>query len=429
MSTFHSFARYGSSDAAKTLLQTVNNVYDCNLNDLLQQKDNNGNNVFHFAAENDSAEVMPTILNAVDDERAQFDFLKVTNSEGLTPILSAECADVTNAMLRVVSESAQLNIVASSPHLDEISDDVRSKIYSRYGEEEQEALVSRSPRNPRLTQLMKWAESQPGYYYLTVPPQVLIFFTEVDREIGANEESAAFQKAFDNLGCNVTVKKDFTECDMTVEIRKAQNSKPLSSLIVGVFTHGHRGVVYDKDNRRIEINDLILTMAPEKLEGIPKVLIIQSCQGFPEGVSAMSTVSGREDAFPKSSSRSSQAEATSQHPSASTSKGISSTCGTVASTSTHRQHQTLTDEDFPPVELRVRDFTLIMSTVSRVTCHRNAFIPRLAKHLLQSSVDDDISAAYEKAHAGVRKRFPDQIPIIIRTTRRKLNVQRYFRYV
>jgi len=220
-----------------------------------------------------------------------------------------------------------------------------------------------------------------------VPPQVRIFYNIKDREIGAQEESAAFRSLFDELGYPVEVFPDFTTEQVFNEIRQAQAIKPLSCLIIGMMGHGQQGLILDTDEKPIEITELITHISSGDLDGIPKILIMQCCQGFPEGNTA--SVPCRD--FPSLSDPARPVRPT-EHP--------------------------------PPIVVRPPDFTLIMATVSGETVERNKFIPLLANYLGQSSADEDIHASFLDASYGLGS---SQTPHYQTTNRKRLNPKRTYR--
>ena len=73
-------------------------------------------------------------------------------------------------------------------------------------------------------------------------PFVLILY-EMKREEGARVDYATFHKSFSHLEFPVTTIKDFTEWTQFSEIRKIQDKRALSCLIVGIMSHGFRGVI------------------------------------------------------------------------------------------------------------------------------------------------------------------------------------------
>ena len=209
------------------------------------------------------------------------------------------------------------------------------------------------------------------------------------------------------LGLPVEVVKNFSRDDVlgiSSKIKQAQR-RTCSGLVVGIMAHGLRGCIQDKNKKLISINEIIIDMDTPEMKGKPKVLIIQSCQGFPEP----------EDPNPEPSCDSIAAPTLDPaRPS-----GASSTGNNPPPRPPPPTHQEFEMEG-QPIELRQKDFSLIVSSVSGEKSVRNAFIPILSKYISESKPDEDIDSCFRKANCELQELYPEQTAKHDNTLRKKV---------
>ena len=146
-------------------------------------------------------------------------------------------------------------------------------------------------------------------------------------------------------------------------------------------------------------------MDTPEMKGKPKVLLIQCCQGFPEP----------EDPNPEPSCDSIAAPTLDPaRPS-----GASSTGNNPPPRPPPPTHQDFEMEG-KPIELRQKDFSLIVSSVSGEKSVRNAFIPILSKYISESKPDEPIDSCFLKANCELQELYPEQTAKHDHTLRKKV---------
>jgi hypothetical protein len=79
-----------------------------------------------------------------------------------------------------------------------------------------------------------------------------------------------------------TTKDNLKDTEMLQEISKAvdrTSREKMNGLIVCLLSHGEQGIVYGSNSIPVTVATLKSKMASRDLLGIPKILIIQACQG------------------------------------------------------------------------------------------------------------------------------------------------------
>jgi len=373
------------------------------------------------------------ILNQLNP-KGQEELLSIKDKQGKTSLhLAAQLAPLATVtvMIQMASREDQLSVMTSIDRIRNLDNSVKDQLCSVYGDRERGILrraldetPSAAARNPDIKTLIEWSERQHGFYYLPVPPTILIFYNERDREELSVEEANSCQMAFTQLGFRVeSVVKDFTTEDILGVggfIRRAQTgNEPLSCLMVVIMAHGKRGLIYDRNNCPIDIDDVLKQMASRDLKGIPKLLVMQCCQDLFEGESGEGAASPR--ISPRTSRRSDTRASNPIDP-----RPIFTAVSNPRTTTTIPPAYDQQQQNSKPFELSQGDFTVLVSTVSGNTSQRHHFIPALAHQLKKSKEDDDIDMIFTRAHHQMQKWVPDQIPECRRTLTKSLALKHVF---
>lgn len=123
---------------------------------------------------------------------------------------------------------------------------------------------------PAAKYLLECADStKSGSYYIPSPPTVLIMYTTQNRD-GAEEERENLVKVLPEFEVEPIIKENLTRLEMLEAIRDAQRRDRISALVVIIMTHGAQGTVQATD-RPVAINEIMLQMNSECLDGKPKV--------------------------------------------------------------------------------------------------------------------------------------------------------------
>ena len=126
-----------------------------------------------------------------------------------------------------------------------------------------------------LVKFLDWTKStiDKSMYYLPTPPIVLIMYTTADRP-EAEEERETLTEIIPQFHLSGGVHNDLDREEMLSVIRQQQRSHlTISGMIVIIMSHGQRGAVYDKNNKPVNIHEVLMTMSSGKLYGKPKVSI------------------------------------------------------------------------------------------------------------------------------------------------------------
>ena len=110
------------------------------------------------------------------------------------------------------------------------------------------------------------------FYFLPSQPEVLVIYSTDERH-GAELECHQLCQALWKLQVNMTIKKNLTGAGIMEEIRKIQSKKEISAMIVIIMSHGRRGAIETTEGA-LGINQILLTMNSQRLEGKPKVVYL-----------------------------------------------------------------------------------------------------------------------------------------------------------
>lgn len=128
-------------------------------------------------------------------------------------------------------------------------------------------MVARSLAVKELLDSSDTTESR--NYFTPFPPTVLIMYTTLDRD-GAEDERRNLEKVLPEFEVEPIIKKDLSKSEMLEAIREVERRENISTLVVIIMTHGAKGIVHATDGP-VAINDILLQLNPECLEGKPKV--------------------------------------------------------------------------------------------------------------------------------------------------------------
>ena len=299
-------------------------------------------------------------------EGDRVDALSTKDDKGLTPahiVGAKQSLGILARLLRPLTNEEKLNALETDGRLEPKVAHIRDWFKQQL----------KDSRYPLLVPPKQQVED--SGYPLLVPPEILIFFNEKDRELKSKEEAESFESMFSYLGFHPEgfhpegfhpggfhpegfhpeVTKDFTEKEL-----------------LGIMSHGSRGLICDMENEVIRINGLITRMAGGKeLEDIPKMIPLQCCQSVPR----------------------------------------------------------VTEEilEIQEIAPRFRDFSVMVSAVSGEKRERDVvFIPLLGKHFREAKDDDDVDWIFRQTGKSMKKK-PDQTPIDTHTLNSRLALKRVYK--
>ena len=117
--------------------------------------------------------------------------------------------------------------------------------------------------------ILAWSEAQDGFYYLKMPPKVIIMYVTENRD-DATKEMTSLLDALPQFSLEPTLLKNPTEKEMMDCIRLSQEGDDVSGLIVAIMSHGDRGAICARD-KTVAIKDVLQQMNSPTLIGKPKV--------------------------------------------------------------------------------------------------------------------------------------------------------------
>lgn len=97
--------------------------------------------------------------------------------------------------------------------------------------------------------------------------------------MGTDQDRDKLKRTFTDVGFKVHTKDDLTASNILCELRRFVTQCKSDCVIVCVLSHGNDGIVYGIDSEPVAIKDLEKEICVNDLADIPKILIIQACQG------------------------------------------------------------------------------------------------------------------------------------------------------
>lgn len=111
-------------------------------------------------------------------------------------------------------------------------------------------------------------------------PDLQALLPTLETRYGTDQDKDRLCKTFSTFGYRITVRENRNNVDLLNDIRNAVNQCfEKESLIVCILSHGHRGVIYAANSIPVKIEDIENLMKCDRLNGKPKILIVQACQG------------------------------------------------------------------------------------------------------------------------------------------------------
>ena len=285
----------------------------------------------------------------------------------------------------------------------------------------------------RIHHFFNWLRQQKKIYPMLTPPETLIFYNSIGREDESDDERDALERAFTKLGLRVTVVRNFQKHDLLGVLGKIKLAQHRSSsgLVVAVMAHGLRGCILDVDNQLILINDIILDMDSPEMQGKPKMLILQCCQGFPEPEEQRneSVVPTNLKPAPPVNKPSGSAAAAGDvnisilDPPIPPSRASASSAAAAGNYPPPRPCLPIRDQfemEAEPIELKRKDFSLLISTVSGEVSVRNRFIPILSKCIAEAEEGETIDKCFTWANDELQQLHPEQTAEHRNTLRKSL---------
>ena len=109
-----------------------------------------------------------------------------------------------------------------------------------------------------------------------LPPSAL-----KDRQ-GTDIDKNALSKLFEDFGYKVQVKENLTHdkiIDAVDKFVRQSSNDGTDAIFVCILSHGSEGTVYGSNSIPVQVKDIKILITTELLADIPKVLLIQACQG------------------------------------------------------------------------------------------------------------------------------------------------------
>ncbi|VEN36104.1 unnamed protein product [Callosobruchus maculatus] len=104
---------------------------------------------------------------------------------------------------------------------------------------------------------------------------------QLERRIGTENDKMRLASTFKKFGFEPKIENDLKHMDMVDCIKKTVASiTNESSLFVCILSHGNKGIVYGANSCRVPVSEIQDMICKPHLANKPKVLILQSCQGF-----------------------------------------------------------------------------------------------------------------------------------------------------
>ncbi|XP_067951279.1 serine/threonine-protein phosphatase 6 regulatory ankyrin repeat subunit A-like [Watersipora subatra] len=127
----------------------------------------------------------------------------------------------------------------------------------------------------QVKSLLAWSETQEGFYFLKLPPKLVIVCTSSDHPEDANERTC-IHLTMTKLCLQPVILANATEREL-MELLTAGAQEDTSALIVTITCRGNSGVIQLQD-KTVAVSGIINCMNSSNMAGKPKVLILQICQ-------------------------------------------------------------------------------------------------------------------------------------------------------
>lgn len=102
----------------------------------------------------------------------------------------------------------------------------------------------------------------------------------LETRYGSDQDVSKLQSTFAAFGYRIEIRENLNDNDLLKAVRDVViECAGKDSLIVCILSHGYKGVVYGANSIPVKITDIKDLMTSEKLISIPKILIVQACQG------------------------------------------------------------------------------------------------------------------------------------------------------
>lgn len=130
-----------------------------------------------------------------------------------------------------------------------------------------------------INQMHFFSAPEPEYQHL-LPPN--IDKDKLHPRLGSKFDSDRLKSVFEKRNFKVYIDENLFHWGMIEELKKMVESidkNTCSCFFVIILSHGNQGVVYGSNSCYVEISSIINTMDNKKFFKIPKILILQTCQG------------------------------------------------------------------------------------------------------------------------------------------------------
>nr|WMZ41596.1 dredd protein [Altica viridicyanea] len=130
-----------------------------------------------------------------------------------------------------------------------------------------------------INQYEFYQEVDPKYKHLLPPADLGMF----QARIGTNKDRDDLERVFKKFGFTTIIENSLDHIAMIKAIQETVNLvTDESSLFICIMSHGDKGVIYGSNSCKVKVSEIQKIMASENLtnlNGKPKILILQSCQG------------------------------------------------------------------------------------------------------------------------------------------------------
>nr|CAI5861937.1 unnamed protein product [Callosobruchus analis] len=104
---------------------------------------------------------------------------------------------------------------------------------------------------------------------------------QLERRTGTEHDKERLANTFRKFGFELKSETNLKHMDMVSCIKQTVASiKNESSLFICILSHGDKGIVYGANSCRVQVSEIQDIMCRPHLVNKPKILILQSCQGF-----------------------------------------------------------------------------------------------------------------------------------------------------
>lgn len=190
-----------------------------------------------------------------------------------------------NSKSKVRRKSTTRDTTYSQPKSLEVSLTQQSEMsgVSQEGSSEDINRYPINPKNPGVVLIINqeefYTEPDKAYKHLLHKDNDRI---QLERRDGTIIDKSNLKRVFGKRGFKVIVRENLAHYDIISVVKDVvKEIRDESSLIVCILSHGDNGVVYGANSCKVSVDEVqsIMCKKNKNLQGKPKILILQSCQG------------------------------------------------------------------------------------------------------------------------------------------------------